>query len=41
MLIAGTCEPQPDLNPERYRRHVEEELLRWTPIVRATGLKLD
>jgi tripartite-type tricarboxylate transporter receptor subunit TctC len=41
MLIAGTFEPQPDLNPEQYRRYVEEELARWTPIVRAMGLKLD
>jgi tripartite-type tricarboxylate transporter receptor subunit TctC len=41
MLISGTFEPQPDLNPEQYRRYVEEELARWTPIVRAMGLKLD
>ncbi len=41
MLIAGTFEPQPDLNPEQYRGYVEAELLRWTPIVRAMGLKLD
>jgi tripartite-type tricarboxylate transporter receptor subunit TctC len=41
MLIAGTFEPQPDLNPEQYRRYVEEELARWTPIVRVMGLRLD
>jgi tripartite-type tricarboxylate transporter receptor subunit TctC len=41
LLIAGTFEPQPGLNPEQYRRYVEQELARWTPIVKAMGLKLD
>jgi tripartite-type tricarboxylate transporter receptor subunit TctC len=41
LLIAGTFEPQPGLNPEQYRRFVEQELARWTPIVKAMGLKLD
>jgi tripartite-type tricarboxylate transporter receptor subunit TctC len=41
MLIAGTFEPQGDLDREQYRRYVEEELARWRPIVTAMGLKLD
>jgi tripartite-type tricarboxylate transporter receptor subunit TctC len=41
LLVSGTFEPQPDLNPDSYRRYVEGEIARWTPIVKAIGLKID
>jgi tripartite-type tricarboxylate transporter receptor subunit TctC len=41
LLVSGTFEPHGGLNPEAYRRYVESELARWTPIVRAMGLKID
>ena len=41
LLISGTFEPQPDLNPDTYRRYVESEVARWTPIVKTIGLKID
>jgi len=41
LLVSGTFEPHGGLNPESYRRYVESELVRWTPIVRAMGLKID
>jgi len=41
LLISGTFEPQPDLDPDNYRRYVESEVARWTPIVKTIGLKID
>jgi tripartite-type tricarboxylate transporter receptor subunit TctC len=41
LLISGTFEPQPDLDGEAYRRYVEGEIARWTPVVRAIDLKID
>jgi tripartite-type tricarboxylate transporter receptor subunit TctC len=41
LLISGTFEPQPGLDPAAYRRYVESEMARWTPIVRGMGIKLD
>jgi tripartite-type tricarboxylate transporter receptor subunit TctC len=41
LLISGTFEPQPGLDPERYRAYVESEIARWRPIVQAMGLKFD
>ena len=41
LLVSGTFEPQAGLNPEKYRRYVESEIARWTPIVRTIGLKID
>jgi tripartite-type tricarboxylate transporter receptor subunit TctC len=41
LLISGTFEPHGGLHPEAYRRYVENELARWTPIVRTLGLKID
>ena len=41
LLISGTFEPHGGLNPDAYRRYVENELARWTPIVTAMGLKID
>ena len=41
LLVSGTFVPQPGLDPAAYRRYVEAELARWTPIVRGMGIKLD
>ena len=41
LLVSGTFEPHGGLNPDAYRRYVENELARWTPIVTAMGLKID
>jgi tripartite-type tricarboxylate transporter receptor subunit TctC len=41
LLVSGTFEPQPDLDGEAYRRYVEGEIARWTPVVRAIDLKID
>jgi tripartite-type tricarboxylate transporter receptor subunit TctC len=40
-LIAFGFELPPDLGPERLRRVVEDEIARWTPVIKAIGLKLD
>ena len=41
LLISGTFEPHGDLDPQAYRRYVENELARWSPIVKTLGLKID
>jgi tripartite-type tricarboxylate transporter receptor subunit TctC len=41
LLISGTFEPQAGLDPEAYRRYVESEIARWSPIVGTLGLKID
>jgi tripartite-type tricarboxylate transporter receptor subunit TctC len=41
LLVSGTFEPHGGLNPDAYRRYVESEVARWTPIVAALGLKID
>jgi tripartite-type tricarboxylate transporter receptor subunit TctC len=41
LLVSGTFVPQPGLGPEAYRKYVEDEMARWTPIVRAMGIKLE
>jgi tripartite-type tricarboxylate transporter receptor subunit TctC len=41
MLIESGFEPDSDSTPERFRRLLEEEIVRWAPIVKAMGLKLD
>jgi tripartite-type tricarboxylate transporter receptor subunit TctC len=40
MLTASGFEPDVDSNPEKFRRILESDVVRWTPIVRALGLKL-
>src|SRR5215467_10078978 len=40
-LIEQGLEPYPDSTPEKTRRFVEEDIARWTPVVRAIGLKLN
>jgi tripartite-type tricarboxylate transporter receptor subunit TctC len=40
-LVASGFEPYPDSSPMRTRRFVEEEIARWSPVIRSIGLKLD
>jgi len=41
LLVSGTFEPQPGLGPDGYRRYVESEMARWTPIVKEMGIRMD
>src|SRR5215510_1499293 len=41
MLIESGFEPDVDSSPERFRRFMEEDIARWSPVVKAIGLKLD
>jgi tripartite-type tricarboxylate transporter receptor subunit TctC len=41
MLIESGFEPDLDSTPEKFRHLLEEEIARWTPVVRGIGLKLD
>jgi tripartite-type tricarboxylate transporter receptor subunit TctC len=40
-LIEQGLEPYPDSTPEKTRRFVEDDIARWTPVIRAIGLKLN
>ena len=40
-FITSGFEPPPDRSPDVVRRWVDEEIARWTPIVKALGLTLD
>jgi len=41
VLIANGFEPDLDSSPEKMRRFLEDEIARWTPVIRAIGLKVD
>jgi len=41
ILIASGFEPYLDTSPDKFRRFIEEEIVRWTPVIKAIGLKLD
>jgi tripartite-type tricarboxylate transporter receptor subunit TctC len=41
MLIEAGFEPDLDSTPEKFRRLIAEDIARWTPVVKAIGLKLD
>ena len=41
MLIESGFEPDTDSTPEKFRRLIEEDIARWSPLVKAIGLKLD
>jgi len=41
LLVSGTFEPHTGLDPETYRRYIENEIVRWTPIVRTLDLRID
>jgi tripartite-type tricarboxylate transporter receptor subunit TctC len=34
-------EPVVDSTPEKTRRFVEEDIARWTPVIRAIGMRLN
>ena len=38
-LRAAAFEPIADFGPERTAQYLHEELLRWTPILKASGLQ--
>jgi tripartite-type tricarboxylate transporter receptor subunit TctC len=41
MLIETGFEPDIDSNSDKLRRLIDEDIARWTPLVKAIGLKLD
>jgi tripartite-type tricarboxylate transporter receptor subunit TctC len=41
MLIESGFEPDVDSTPEKFRRFIEDDIARWSPLVKAIGLKLD
>jgi tripartite-type tricarboxylate transporter receptor subunit TctC len=41
LLIEAGLEPDLDSNPEKFRRFLEGDVARWTPVVNAIGLKID
>jgi tripartite-type tricarboxylate transporter receptor subunit TctC len=41
MLIDTGFEPDIDSSPEKFRRRIEAEIAKWTPIVTALGIKID
>jgi tripartite-type tricarboxylate transporter receptor subunit TctC len=41
LFITSGFEPNLDSSPEKLRSHLAEETRRWTPIIKASGLKLD
>jgi tripartite-type tricarboxylate transporter receptor subunit TctC len=41
MLIESGFEPDLDSTPEKFERLIEEDIARWTPLIKALGLKLD
>jgi tripartite-type tricarboxylate transporter receptor subunit TctC len=41
ILVASGFEPITDSGPEATRQFITEELARWTPVMKATGLKME
>jgi tripartite-type tricarboxylate transporter receptor subunit TctC len=41
MLVESGFEPDIDSTPEKFRRRIEAEIAKWTPVVRAIGIKID
>jgi len=41
VLIESGFEPDVDSSPQKFRRLIEGDIARWTPLVQAIGLKLD
>jgi tripartite-type tricarboxylate transporter receptor subunit TctC len=40
-LVASGFEPEPASTPDKTRRLVEDEIVRWTPVIQGLGFKLD
>jgi tripartite-type tricarboxylate transporter receptor subunit TctC len=41
LLIEGGIEPTPDSTPDKFRRSLAADVVLWTPVVKALGLKID
>jgi tripartite-type tricarboxylate transporter receptor subunit TctC len=41
IFIASGLEPYLGSSPDKTRRFIEEDIARWTPVIKAIGLKLD
>jgi tripartite-type tricarboxylate transporter receptor subunit TctC len=41
LLTESGFEPDFDSSPEKFRRSLERDIARWTPVVKAIGLKID
>jgi hypothetical protein len=41
MFHAAAFEPRPDSGPEHVRRFLDDEIARWSPIIKSINLKLD
>ena len=41
MFHAAAFEPRPDSGPEHVRRFLNDEIARWSPIIKSINLKLD
>jgi tripartite-type tricarboxylate transporter receptor subunit TctC len=41
MLIETGFQPDVESDPEKFRRLIDEDIARWTPVVKAIGLRID
>jgi tripartite-type tricarboxylate transporter receptor subunit TctC len=41
MLVETGFEPDIDSSPKKFRRLIEDEIAKWTPIVNAIGIRID
>jgi tripartite-type tricarboxylate transporter receptor subunit TctC len=41
LFIASGFAPDIDSSPEKARRLLQQEIVRWTPVIKAIGLKVD
>ena len=41
MLIESGFAPDVDSSPEKFRLLMKDEIARWTPVVKAIGIRLD
>jgi tripartite-type tricarboxylate transporter receptor subunit TctC len=41
MLMESDVEPTPNSSPDKFRQMLADDIARWTPIVKALGLKVD
>jgi tripartite-type tricarboxylate transporter receptor subunit TctC len=41
MLIDTGFEPDADSSPEKFRRRIEAEIAKWSPLVQALGIRID
>jgi tripartite-type tricarboxylate transporter receptor subunit TctC len=41
LFLTAAFEPSPESGPEQTRRFLDEEIARWSPVIKTIGLKLD